>query len=607
MKASNNNVLKPLMQRLEKQPKLFWALVALWLTLVCGLAFVWGLGSTGLVDETEPLFAEAARQMTVTGDWVTPYFNEKTRFDKPPLVYWLMAIAYQTIGVNEWAVRFPSALAAIALTIFGFFTLKQFGFSRPVLSPEGEAVSGQARQQRWLAAWIGSGLLALTPQTIVWARTGVSDMLLSGCMGTALLAFFWGYVQPARSRAKVVWYVAFYVLAALAVLTKGPVGIVLPGLIIGAFLLYVGRLREVLREIFLLRGMLLFLAIALPWYILVYQANGEAFIESFFGYHNIERFTQVVNHHSAPWYFYFLVVLLGFIPYSIHLPVAIARLQFWQRRYWQQQPRIAHLGLFALFWLAVIFGFFTIAVTKLPSYVLPLMPAAAILTSLVWSDQMTRQANSRWVSVSSAVNLLVLVALGIALLFLPKFLGKDPAMPNFSTALGASGILLWGSGVWLAAAAAGAIALWRRRGYWLWGVQLAGFALFLMLSVMPAIHLLDNQRQLPLRQLAAIATREYTPGDEILMVGFGKPSLVFYTQHPVVFHQPTEKAIAWLKTASERPTPPQSVLLLSYPDRILQIGLPPEQYTSLGRAGSYELVRVKMPLPAQWQAVPPVG
>ncbi|NJR63874.1 MAG: glycosyltransferase, partial [Cyanobacteria bacterium CRU_2_1] len=110
----------------------------------------------------------------------------------------------------------------------------------------------------WLSAWIGSILIVLNPQTFLWGRTGVSDMLLSGCMGTALLAFFWGYAQPDRPKIQARWYLAFYVFVALAVLTKGPVGIVLPGLVVTAFLLYVGNGRSVLREMRLLRGSLIF-------------------------------------------------------------------------------------------------------------------------------------------------------------------------------------------------------------------------------------------------------------------------------------------------------------------------------------------------------------
>jgi 4-amino-4-deoxy-L-arabinose transferase-like glycosyltransferase len=248
-------------------------------------------------------------------------------------------------------------------------------------------------------------MMALNIETIAWARIGVSDMLLTGCMGAALLAFFLGYIQQdpltndssnpnSNSNAKKattnLWYLAFYIFIALAILAKGPVGIVLPGLIILLFLLYVGQglgqFWSVIQEMKPIRGLLIILAIALPWYLFVTWANGEAYLNSFFGYHNFERFTNVVNKHSAPWYFYFIVVLMGFAPWSLYLPVAIARLKWWQRNYWQRQPRIQHLGLFALAWFVGIFGFFTVAATKLPSYVLPLMPAAAILVALLFTS-----------------------------------------------------------------------------------------------------------------------------------------------------------------------------------------------------------------------------
>ncbi len=597
MQIRVDNALKNLLQPWEKYLQRAWVWVALGLGFSCGLAFLWNLGNIGLIDETEPLFAEAARQMKVTGDWITPYFNETTRFDKPPLVYWLMAIAYQTIGVNEWAVRFPSALGAIALVIFGYLTLKHFGFPSPSALPAAAApLPTQTRQQLWLSALIGSAILAWTPQTIVWARTGVSDMLLSGCMGSALFAFFWGYASPADSPAKKRWYWAFYLLMALAVLTKGPVGVVIPSLTVLLFTVYLGNWREVITEAFPVKGMLLLLTLTVPWYVLVYLANGQAFIDSFFGYHNFERFTRVVNRHSAPWYFYFIVVLVGFMPYSVHLPVAIARLRFWRRHDWRQQPRPTHLGLFALAWLITIFGFFTVAVTKLPSYVLPLMPAAAILVSLLWSDLMTRRQFSRGVWVSSIVSVVFLAAIALALPFLPQFLGRDPAMPGFRPALQDSGLLLWGSAIWLGAALVGTLLLLRRRLHWLWGVQLVGFVLFFLLTAMPLIQMVDAQRQLPLRQLAAVAAAAHQPGDRFVMVGFSKPSLVFYSHLPMTFVRTVDDAIAWLQTTNSSSPPPESLLLLSYPDRLRQLGIPEAALQTLGKAGAYELVRVRLPV-----------
>jgi len=620
MKLRLNKVVTHWWQSFEKQPTLTWSLSVLWLLLIGWLAFLWNLGSTGLVDETEPLFAEAARQMTVTGDWITPYFNGETRFDKPPLVYWLMAIGYKLIGVNEWAVRLPSALAAIALMVLSFYTLRYFGVSRPAaVFPVGDSGKqnltkvANLQRQLWLAAGMGSAMIALNPQTIVWARTGVSDMLLSGCMGTALLAFFLGYAQKERELKEAKqqnsspsphlsipsssWYLAFYFLIALAILAKGPVGIVLPGIIIGAFLLYLGKLREVLGEMGIIRGILLILAVTLPWYGLVIAANGKAYIDSFFGYHNFQRFTDVVNGHSAPWYFYFLVVLAGFIPWSVYLPIAIARLRFWQREKWCSSPRSTHLGLFALFWFAGIFSFFTIAITKLPSYVLPLLPAAAIMVALLWSEEITSETKGQTRSLplllSGVFNFLLLLALAGVILSSPDIIGYDPAVPNLSEILQQSGLTVQGSFIWWVTAVAVALLLLKRRHWrWLWSANFVGFVAFLIFVITPASFLLDEVRQQPLRELSQLVTQVQQPGEELLMIGFQKPSVSFYTQRLVTYFRFDEMAISHIQQiAKTQPTPP-SVLILNRPGKMLETQLQPDEYEKLGSSGIYQLLRV---------------
>ncbi|MBW4660871.1 MAG: glycosyltransferase family 39 protein [Drouetiella hepatica Uher 2000/2452] len=589
------------MTRFEKQPRFAWICSIAWVALVTFVAFWLHLGSIGLVDETEPLFAEAARQMNVTGDWVTPYFNGVTRFDKPALVYWIAAIAYKIFGVNEWSARFPSAIAATALTGLGFYTLRRFGYASPAAldSFPSQPAATQTSLQLWLSAAIGSALIALNPQTIVWGRTGVSDMLLNGCIGSALLAFFVAYAQPDRPKAQGRWYLAFYVLTALAVLTKGPVGAIIPGLIVLVFLLYVGKLRPVLREMRLLWGGLLFAAIALPWFVLVIQANGEAYINAFFGYHNFERFTQVVNRHSAPWYFYFLVVPIGFLPWSIHLPIAIARLQFWQRRYWQQQPRSAQLGLFAWVWFGVIFGFFTIAVTKLPSYTIPLLPAAAILTALFWSDQMTRSRPNRATAISHWANVGLLVSLAGAILYCTRWMGDDPEMPKLPELLEQSGILIVGAVIWGSAAIVALALQIRRQGRWLWGVNLVGFTAFVLLVLMPATAIMDSQRQLPLRQMAVAIVQAQQPAEPAVMVGFAKPSMVFYTQRPITYIEELDDVPRRLvKLAAQRPKPP-SILVLGRTRKLKESGLLDAdryRYETIANFSVYQLLRINLPL-----------
>lgn len=629
MNLKLDRTMKNLLQAWDKNPKFAWVLSIAGILILGWVTFLWNLGKTGLVDETEPLFAEAARQMVVTGDWITPYFNGDTRFDKPPLIYWLMAIGYKLIGVNELAARLPSALSAIALMILGFYTLRYFGFvniwEKKNLAIQQELgaennypqdnnvdTSITINRQLWLAAILGGIMIGFHPQTIAWGRTGVSDMLLSGCMCSAMLAFFIGYAQESRSLQQR-WYLAFYILSALAVLTKGPVGLVLPGVIIGSFLLYLGNWREVVGEMQIVRGIIIFLVIAVPWYILVILANGEAYIESFFGYHNIERFTSVVNNHSAPWYFYFFVVLLGFAPWSIYLPMAIARIRFWKRSHWQRQPRSQQLGLFAIFWFFGIFLFFTIAVTKLPSYVLPLMPAGAILVALLWSEMLTQQQESnrktnfslflQWSEIFNILLWLVAASACFAIRYNPQWIDKDPAMPNLPQVLANTGLIIIGTSITAAIALGCIITLLTHRKYWLWSINFIGLLAFLIFVITPASFLLDSQRQLPLRQISQVIVQVKKPEEELLMIGFEKPSIVFYSHQPVNYFRRTSTAIEYIKASFVKQPQQPSVLILTYPDRLIDLGLKSNQYEAIDVSGTYKLIRVSKQVMAKLSPV----
>ncbi|MBE9050522.1 glycosyltransferase family 39 protein [Nostocales cyanobacterium LEGE 11386] len=573
------------------------------LLLISWIAYGWNLGSVGLIDETEPLFAEASRQMFVTGDWITPFFNGETRFDKPALIYWCQAIAYTILGVNEWAVRLPSAIASLGVIALTFYTVQWYFSQKDAL----EQVSHPTR--RYLTAFIAAAMLALNAEMIVWGRTGVSDMLLTGCMASALLCFFLGYAQEkaevdvtssmlhSRSLLPNKWYLACYVLIAGAILSKGPVGIVLPGLIIAGFLFYVGKVREVFKEMRLLMGMLMIFGLSAPWYLLVVWRNGWNYINSFFGYHNLERFTEVVNGHSAPWYFYFLVVLLGFAPYSVYLPVAMVRLKFWQRSHWRSQERFQQLGLFACIWFISIFGFFTIAVTKLPSYVLPLMPAAAILVALLWSDffqdknQKTASASS-FLKASAWINVGFVTILAVALFHIFYLLGSNSVAPDFRLLIQNAGLPGLGGFIWLFGAIIMAILILSRRWHSIINVNLGLFVAFLMIVLMPALFLMDQQRQLPLRELSAVVVEVQKPQEELVMVGFKKPSVVFYTQKHINFIKLTKDAVEHIQNRGAQLAKNSSLLVLAEPKTFVKMDLQPDIYDNLATKGAYQLIRV---------------
>ncbi|MEH2202411.1 ArnT family glycosyltransferase [Nostoc sp.] len=593
--------------KIAKNPALSVTVSILWLMVIGWIAFGWNLGNTGLIDETEPLFAEASRQMFVTGDWITPFFNGDTRFDKPALIYWCQAIAYHMIGVNEWAVRLPSAIAAFGLICLAFYTIQWYLIKQDEL----EQVSRPTR--RYLTSFTAAALMALNPETIIWARTGVSDMLLTGCMASALLCFFLGYAgkgagsrEQGAGRAESItnapfpnkWYLAFYVLIAGAILTKGPVGIVLPGIIVGAFLLYVGRFREVLREMRLLVGMLIILGLSVPWYALVIWRNGWNYINSFFGYHNLERFTEVVNGHSAPWYFYFIVVLLGFAPCSVYIPVAVIRLKFWQRSHWRSVERFQQFGLFAWFWFASIFGFFCIAVTKLPSYVLPLMPAAAILVALLWSDLFQDMETQQTTSASPPLlwsgwlNVVFLSVLSTALFNITHILGTDPAISNFHELIQKSGLPVIAGVMWLVSAILVAGLLLSRQWKHIISINLIGFVAFVIFVLTPASFFIDRERQLPLRELSAVILEAKQPNEELIMLGFKKPSVVFYSHIHVNYLGFPQEAIEHIKNQAAKGLKPPSVLLLAEQKKFLEMDLQPDDYKSLSTKGAYNLVRV---------------
>lgn len=614
MKSSSNQKIITLFSPLIKIPVFPWLVFVLGLSFIGFLAFFWNLGTSSLLDETEPLFAEASRQMLVTGDWITPYFNEETRFDKPPLIYWLMAISYQIVGVNEWGVRLPSAFSGFMIVSLGFYTLTYYvyrtqfdtrkdnqkqNFISPLAQPTFRKIILHP------LPWMGAVLIAFNPGILAWGRIGVSDMLLTGCLGSALFAFFLGYAQSEvqdrqdlslRWHSSEIWYFAFYILTALAVLTKGPVGIVLPILIISSFLIYLGEWRQVLKEMRLFTGSLIFLIITIPWYILVILVNGQSYINSFFGYHNFQRFTTVVNHHYAPWYFYFIVVLIGFAPFSVYLPMAIASTKFWKRRYWQHQTRIEKLKVFTVFWFGGVFLFFTLAVTKLPSYILPLIPAAALLVSLFWNTLISKRNSHRnklnGLNLSILINIVFVFLAAISSYWSKKLIGYDPDMPDFRGDLQASGIPNLSALIWFLTTVGITLSWWKGRISSIFIVNILGFIIFFIGVVTPTYSLLSYHRQEPLKHLAQTVVKQRKLGEELIMIGFKKPSLVFYTQNRVQYHTQPGETWAYLHTPSLQKSLSQTLLIVAHPQELTELKLKPDQYQIIDQAGAYQLIRV---------------
>jgi 4-amino-4-deoxy-L-arabinose transferase-like glycosyltransferase len=234
-------------------------------------------------------------------------------------------------------------------------------------------------------------------------------------------------------------------------------------------------------------------------------------------------------------------------------------------------------------------GFFTISSTKYFSYTLPLMPAAAILVSLLWTDAILdtpTRLPQRW-DLSRWFNVVLIVGLSWALFSCAPWLTQDPWMPNLGNQIAAAQIPLYGGVLWAVAAGLAILCiLLRSNGLWL--VNAIAFLLFISIVLHPAVSIVDRARQLPLREMAIAAVAAHQPQQEIIMIGFRKPSLVYYTQQHVEYlEQPRELGVYLQKAARKDP------LVITTPKLLADIALTPPQYQRLGQSSVYVLVRLR--------------
>ncbi len=504
-------------------------LLTLLVILVFGtLIFLLGLGSTGLVDETPPLFAAAGRAMSESGDWLTPKVNGILRFDKPPLIYWLIGLFYSLPKNEVWdsfgtiSARLPSALASLFLMLVIGDTIYCW--------PQ----SGEKKTFSPIVASLG---FALSPLIIIWSRTAVSDALLCGMLGISLLLLWRRMASDSKDKCNSPW-----IFLGLAILTKGPVAFVLAALTITTFLFCQKDWKSLLIKINPKRGLLITVIICLPWYVLELIKEGKPFWDSFFGYHNFQRYTSVVNNHAEPLWFFIYIMIIGSLPFTPFLFHGIFEAFNDFKISLKKGCNISEsLFIYSLCWLFSVFTFFTISATKLPSYWLPAIPAAAILIS----NSFTKLQNQKkafsylWI-----INLLILFGFSIAFFLSNIWLGSinDPEMPNLASELLSSGIILKARLFFFAFSFIGLIFLVIRSKNILFYLQI--FLFFGQLFLMSPIRILaDNTRQVPLRNISKLILNSRQGSETLAMIGIRKPSLHFYTKQIVFYESSAEEGV----------------------------------------------------------------
>ncbi|MFN5513541.1 MAG: ArnT family glycosyltransferase [Cyanobacteriota bacterium] len=573
-----NPPLSPWETYLERRPRSYALISVLWLGFLAAVAFFLHLGTLGLTDKTESLFVEVAREMWQTGDWVTPRWNGEVFFDYPVGGYWLVALSFTLLGVNEVAARLPVALLALASVLGGFWVLKDYGLGR------GEAELPKPR--RWLRAWLGAGILALNPAWLAWGRTSVTDMFLASAITLCLLSFFRGYVQKSKF-----FYYLSPVWAGAAVLAKGPVGVLLPGLIILCFLLYRGEFWAVWREANVGVMALIFFLVAAPWYILATQANGMAFLYGFIGFSNFERFTSVLYRHAGPWWFYLPWCLILLLPWSSFLPLAVAQVQPWRRGDWRRAPRSEQLGPFCCLWFFLILLFFSSAATKLPGYILPLVPGGALLIALYWG-QVWNGAFPRWrwgFWLSAGINLLLLTALSAAAFLSPSLLENEPELAAALQGLALPVIL--GGILALTALAFLTLLILPQGRRWLWGPNLGFWLGTLMFVIPPLGAVMDRWEQKPFREISQLTGQAAQPGEPVWVMGYRRYSLLFYSGKTAVFLDDVPYGWELIQPGRDNNASP-TVLITGDREVMERFNLRPGDYQLLGERGSFPLWRV---------------
>ena len=268
---------------------------ALLLVAFCGFLFFYGLGALGLLGADEPRYAQVAREMLERSDWVTPTLQGKPWLEKPVLYYWQAMLSFRAFGVSDWAARVPAAFDAVALVAVIYFFLRRF---HPGSELDGALITASC------AGVVG------------FARGAATDMPLAAAFAIALLAWYAWY-----ETRRAVYLAGFYIFLALGTLAKGPVAPALAAVIIFLFVA-VKRDWRAIPGSFWIPGIVLYLAVMLPWFVAVQLRNPE-FFRVFILEHNFARFSENVYHHRQPFWFYLPVFLLAMMPWTLVLILAV--------------------------------------------------------------------------------------------------------------------------------------------------------------------------------------------------------------------------------------------------------------------------------------------
>lgn len=391
---------------INKHPEIFCLSL---LAIMCLIFLFFGLNFYPLLDVDETRYAIMSRDLLNSFDWNSLMLNSQPFLEKPPLYFWLVAASIKTMGeFTAYAVRLPIAILASFITFFTYFVGKR------VISRKFGMISAL--------------ILLSSIFFLILSHVAIIDMVLTVFMTSAIYSAFMTHFCSEKYKKYLWWY--FYLFAGLAFLAKGLLGIAIPALIIFLYNLSVGKAKEIFKPINMLPGLVVFLALILPWHIMMYMEYGNQFIREYFLYHHFARFLNSAHiGRERPLLYFIPVFLLGFLPWSfIFIAAIVDGFKKLFAKYKAAEGTIKtkflalldaptneqKLILFATIYFVVVFAVFSSSSTKLPTYILPVFPAAALLTGYFWWVSDEKSQNERVISATTQLFAILFIITAIS-------------------------------------------------------------------------------------------------------------------------------------------------------------------------------------------------
>lgn len=390
-------------------------LTVLGLAILFYFIFFHNIGTYSLMDVDETRYVAMSRDMFNTKDFLTLYLNGQYFFEKPPLYFWQECLSFALWGgkVNEWTARFPVALLGFIFSFVVYFTSRK-------------------RVSRRFGVFT-SLILATSLEFIMLAKYAILDIVLTFYVGLALVCYFQVYFCQ-ENHKKFYWW-AFYFFTGLAVMAKGIPGIAIPFGTVFFTSIMAKKFKEIFKPLYIIPGAIIFLLIVLPWHIIMFKKYDPLFYNEYIIKHHLHRFLNTANNEigrKQPFYYYFLVVLWGFIPWIFSMiAVFVYKIKNWGKLHYVEKVRNfdfasmdnVHKAL-ALCWVTVIWimFFFSSSSTKLATYILPIYYPLAIIVGLMWQDYVDKKKHEKPINISVQILGWICLVAGFAAMFTQYYL-----------------------------------------------------------------------------------------------------------------------------------------------------------------------------------------